>query len=117
MDARQAAALLRDEMVETLATTARMLANEPDPGRQMDKALQALGIAEDACAAMTVALSTSSHPSYAERDLPEQTGKAWLQARHSMRMLRTLYGPREEPCPDPGHHADPVRIVRDSPQA
>lgn len=106
MDARQRALGLRDGMIRSLAEDATALVLEPEPGRAMDKALEALGTVEDACASMIKTLHTSSHAMYAERDLGDVTAD-WTRARHAMRTLRLLYGPRVAPCPDPGHHADP----------
>lgn len=110
MDARQRAIYTRDTLIELLATEAATLAHEPEPGASVHKMLAVLDALDTACRTAIATLHTSSHAMYAERDLPNEVSTEWKRAQHSLRLVRMLHGPREAPCPDPGHHADPPRF-------
>lgn len=105
MDARQRATYMRDEIIQLLAQEAGTLAHEPEPGKDVAKMMETLAAVETACRSVMLTLSTSSHAMYAERDLPDETAKDWQRAKHSLRIVRTLYGPQATPCDDPGAHA------------
>ena len=85
---------IRDSIIEQVARASTRILLEPTPGPKTQESVWALDEMLTAAMAATKTLSTSSHPSYAERDLPGEVQDDLARARHNLKLLQGLYGPQ-----------------------
>lgn len=92
----QAMRQFRASLLTTIADTAAHMAQDAAlTHEQGEQALKVLRSALDAATVTIRALSTSTTAAYDENDLPNDDLSALDRARHNLRILGALYGPKD----------------------
>ena len=86
---------MRESLIRDLAVYVNEAALDSEPGNRTEESYYAFAKVLGAYEDIAKLTSTSSHPSYALRDLPASEAASYKKAKHGISILGHLYGPKD----------------------